>query len=129
MTLSRPIAAAAEAGEVAISFEAAVLLMVVVVLGFLAKKLADLGRTVRRLENRLAGQAGPAGTGSAVAPVPSAAAHAATDIDNEALVVIAATVAAVWGPTARVVSVGEYHGARQWALEGRRQIFASHKIR
>jgi hypothetical protein len=55
----------------------------------------------------------------------------------ETLVVIAAAVTAMFGPTAQVRDVHLAHAPRpsvealmlQWSLEGRRQIYSSHKIR
>ncbi|MBE2214323.1 MAG: hypothetical protein IAE82_10670 [Opitutaceae bacterium] len=135
IALVSPVLAAA--GGVAaetpqVSFQTAMLLVVVVVLAFLGKKLADLGRAVRDLEERLAART-PAGVSEPGANPVQPVAHAPgepVDVDTETAVVISATVAALWGPTARIVSVGEPKGGvRLWALEGRRQIFASHKIR
>lgn len=129
IVLIPPVMAAGDAGaEMSqVSFQTAMLLVIVVVLAFLGKKLADLGRTVRELEERLAASA-PRATPASV--VPPHAPVGGDDVDTETAVVIAATVAALWGPSARIVSVGEPRGGvRLWALEGRRQIFASHKIR
>lgn len=128
--LVHPVIAAIEGADAEasqVSFQTAMLLVVVVVLGFMGKKLADLGRTVRDLEDRLAGGTAPSAPASHGAVVSQ---DASADVDTEAAVVIAATVAALWGPSARIISMGEPRaGVRMWAIEGRRQIFASHKIR
>ncbi len=114
-----------------LSFETAMLFVVLAVVAFLARQVGELRRTVRTLENRLA--IAPAGlaTATAAAAGPSVSETVpAVDDDDEAAVVIAATVVAVWGRSARVISVKEQRDQpRLWALEGRRQIFASHKIR
>jgi hypothetical protein len=134
MTLSlvHPVLAAIETGGTAepqVSLGTAMLCVFLVVLGYMGKRLADLGRSVRALEERLAA-ASVVATGAHQASGPVAGHHVDSDEDTETAVVIAATVAALWGPSARVVSFGEtYGGARLWAVEGRRQIFASHKIR
>ncbi len=130
--LFHPMIAAIEAGGTAepqVSLGTAMLCVFLVVLVFMGKKLADLGRAVRALEDKLA--ASPViGTGRPGASSPVAGRPVDTDVDTETAVVIAATAAALWGPSARIVSVGENRGqVRLWALEGRRQIFASHKIR
>jgi hypothetical protein len=130
--LIHPVIAAIEAGGTAepqVSLGTAMLCVFLVVLGFMGKKLADLGRSVRALEEKLA--ASPrVGSGPHGAPSHGAGHPVDSDVDTETAVVIAATVAALWGPSARIVSVGEPRGGmKMWAIEGRRQIFASHKIR
>lgn len=126
------LASAAGAAETAaqdhtpVPLQAAILLVLLLVLGFMGIRLVELGRAVRALEERLA--AGPARRPEAgVAPVPAPAGHG---ISEELLVVISAAVVAAYGHSARVVSVGDDSGTiRPWSLEGRRQIFASHAVR
>lgn len=126
-----PLVAATEAaaGDPAISVEAAVLLVVLVVLGFLGKRLADLGRTVRALEHRLVAGAGNAAPGTA--GLSSATdSPVAAGVETEVAVVIAAAVVASLGPSARIVTLSDGGTSLQpWSLEGRRQIFESHHLR
>lgn len=130
--LFHPLIAAIEAGGTAepqVSLGTAMLCVFLVVLVFMGKKLADLGRAVRDLEERLEASS-VVGGGTHGASNPMAGHPVDSEVDTETAVVIAATVAALWGPTARIVSVGEPRGGmKMWAIEGRRQIFASHKIR
>lgn len=77
---------------------------------------------------------GPAVRKPAPALLPSSA---ATDLTPDTLAVIAASVAATFGTKARIAAVelAKPQGPSvealmvQWSLEGRRQIYSSHKVR
>ena len=79
---------------------------------------------------------------SADSTAPSAAAPAASTSDAgpspEIFAVIAAAVAATFGSKAQIASIntlpvgaaeGVASGRLQWSMEGRRQIYSSHKVR
>ncbi len=67
--------------------------------------------------------AAPAGAGPAAAPAAPRA------IPPDDLVLIFAAVHATLGPRARIISLAPRPEARDWAAEGRRAIFATHKVR
>jgi hypothetical protein len=128
MTSSLLLAAAAGPAEaaVAIDFPTALLLVLVVCLAFIAKALADLSRRVsdlaatRAITAATRGASGTNGRCSSDAPPPA-----------EVLAVIAAAVHTALDQPARIVAVDEVKGAPNgvWSLEGRRQIFSSHRVR
>jgi glutaconyl-CoA/methylmalonyl-CoA decarboxylase subunit delta len=118
-----PGADATQAAAV-IDFQTALLLLIIVCVGFLAKALADLNRRVRELSD--------ARTRSA-APPPRALEQPAAEgtIAPQLLAVITAAVVTALDQPARIVAVDELKQAQAgtWSLEGRRQIFSSHRVR
>ena len=70
-------------------------------------------------------------------PTPAAVAADSVEIDTETLAILAGAVNEVAGPQARLVSVTHVPVSppsveammAQWSLEGRRQIYSSHKVR
>jgi hypothetical protein len=73
-------------------------------------------------------------TTTAAAPAPQAA-KAPEGIDSETFLVLAAAVAAVLRNEHRILAVSvattssSYQPLLLWSLEGRRQIYASHRLR
>lgn len=61
-------------------------------------------------------------------PAPVAVSGPAEEIDEEEVAAIAATVACLMGRRSRIVSIRS-SAAKDWNREGRREHFASHKIR
>lgn len=113
-----------------VPIQTVILLVMLVMLGFIGKKVVDLGRTVRALEAKL----GPAHAQRHAAPPAGLAGAAAPGADGEpspeVVAVIAAAAISVYGDHVRIVSVSESPSTvRPWSLEGRREIFASHSIR
>jgi len=126
-----PLAAAGapalESTEAAVSVEAALLLVMVVCLAFMAKAIADLSRRVQELT----ATRGARGSGRAT---PGTIAAAARDGDGPDAATVAAITAAVYAACdrpVRIIAVDEATAgqSRNWALEGRRQIFTSHLVR
>jgi hypothetical protein len=128
------IAAAAgetAAGAVAIDFQTALLLVVVACLAFMARALADLGQRVRELAAARAGPAPAAPGATAPSPPASAREPGAGHLAPELMAVIAAAVHVASEHPVRIVAVDEAKHAPSatWSLEGRRQIFSSHRVR
>lgn len=111
----------------ALVFQLNGLVVVFVALGSIWLAMTVAGWFFRRAAAKpMAVPAGPA----AAAPAATAAPEAAGDgLEPETLAEIAAAVHATLGPRYRVraVATGDMH--IEWAQEGRRQIFASHKVR
>lgn len=124
-----------------VALGAVALTFVLIVLGFMGQKLAQLTRSVRELEAKLEASAARVAPAESVAPRESvppqpapaplpASALGLSGLPSNVAVVIAAAVAATMGRAARVVAVSEVTGiVRPWSLEGRRQIFASRSPR
>ncbi len=110
-----------------ISLASAVLGLLVFAVFFLLKSFADLRRRLDELEEQLAS---PASSRLGATPTTSASPSGHAPIPPETLVVIAAAVHATLGGSFHIVSATPVHDDRHaWSIEGRRQIFQSHKIR
>lgn len=107
------------------------LVVVFVALGSIWLSVTVAGWFFRRAEaaKRAATPAGRAAETPAPAAAPAAMPVPEGGIDAETLAAIAAAVHATLGARYRVraVATGDMH--IEWAQEGRRQIFASHKVR
>ena len=120
-----------------ISLQAAFLGIVAVALIFAIRSLGKLSARIEDLEHAAQNPAGSsipreAPSKSAVIPPAAAAADAgASDaVPDEIATVIAAAVHVAFGSRARIAAVTPVQSEdRVWSLEGRRQIFHSHKIR
>ena len=120
-----------------LSFQATGLLIVFLALGSIWFSLEIIGRIFQFLEKRraavptsapeaLPAQVPPAAIPAKPAPAPAAA---ATGVPAGVLVAIAAAVHETLGPRGRVAAVRSITTDQDWAREGRRQIFASHRLR
>jgi hypothetical protein len=120
-----------EGASAVIDFQSALMLMVLVCLAFMAKALADLSRRVREIARTRAGEVSAGGTGGRSAAADSPARATGTPPTPEELAVITAAVYAALDRPLRIVAVDEVRGAQSavWSLEGRRQIFSSHRVR
>jgi Na+-transporting methylmalonyl-CoA/oxaloacetate decarboxylase gamma subunit len=83
---------------------------------------ALMGRVVARMES---GAPAPPSRPAAKPVTPEASAGG--DIENDDLVVIAATAAAMFDTRHRIVSIRPH--VSTWGQQGRREIHASHRIR
>jgi Na+-transporting methylmalonyl-CoA/oxaloacetate decarboxylase gamma subunit len=120
-------------GEV-IAFQINGLVVVLIALGLIWGLMELLGAFFRRSAAKAA-----AATPRAVAPAPTATPPAAAspapptaapgEIPHTDLVLIAAAIHATLGPRARVIALSPRPEAHVWATEGRRAIFATHKVR
>lgn len=130
MTLAYALAAAGletSPGTTPIDFQTALLLVVIVCLGLIARSLAELNRRVRELTERRA----PARNGASTGVVsPGGSAPAGEGVPPEVVAAIAAAIVAMDQPV-RIVALSEITAeqSRHWSLEGRRQIFTSHTVR
>lgn len=117
-----------------ISFQATGLMVVFLALGSLWFLLSIAGRIFAFRDARIAATkaaAAPPAPLPVVAPTPVPA-EAAPSVSGPAPAVLAAIAAAVHvtlGNRARVLSVSPVRVDGDWAREGRRQIFASHRVR
>lgn len=116
-----------------LSFQATGLLIVFLALGSIWFALEIIGRIFQFWEKRRAAVPTPAPT---PAPAPAAAipaepppAAADEGVPAGVLVAIAAAVHETLGPRGRVAAVRSITTDQDWAREGRRQIFASHRLR
>ncbi len=112
-----------------IDFQSAVMLVMVVCLAFLARSVNRLAGQVEQLTARLTHGSSPGGavpertsgppTGQPVSPSP------------EILAAITAAVFVACEQPVHILSVNEVavDQARHWSMEGRRQIFTSHRVR
>ncbi len=91
-------------------------IIVMVILAALWLITAGIGRVAQRV-------AGPAPSPKAAPP----AQGGLIEPDEEEVAAIGATVALLMGRPSRVVSIQPV--AKDWSREGRREIFASHRIR
>jgi len=105
-----------------ISFQTALLVLLVGALLILAKKLTDLNQRLAQVELRTRppfpaeAKTEPSRTDRVIAP--------------ETIAAICAAIHTTLGSRARLVAVGEICPKRQdWSAEGRRLIFQSHKVR
>lgn len=81
--------------------------------------------------------AAPAAPAPVATPAPAAPAPAAESDDSALLAVLAAAVAVTLGPKARIVGFSPAQGSHgtmvpantAWSMEGRREIYLSHRIR
>lgn len=96
---------------------------------FLAKTLAAVNHRLSALEAGKAGTGAVPARGSAPATVAHAAAiHSGTPVDTIAAIVAAVHV--TLGSNHRILKIGAANHDRQaWSMEGRRQVFHSHKVR
>jgi hypothetical protein len=101
------------------------LIVVFLALGSIWGLLSLTGAWFKKHEKRLAPAAQPA---PATQPSAASAANAADTTPPGLIVAITAAVHAACGGRARVVSVSP-SATGDWAREGRRQIFSSHKVR
>ncbi len=123
-------------GEV-IGFQLNGLIVVGAALGLIWGMLELLGAVFRRISAaEAAAAAAKLASAPAVAPAPAVAAPspapapaAPGTIPETDLVLIAAAVHATFGPSARIIALSPRPEARDWAVEGRRAIFATHKVR
>ncbi len=101
------------------AFQIAGLLLVLGALVYLGLAVSRLGRAVRALEERAAV---PAGRPAAAAPAPG--------IDGGVVAAIAAAVAVVIRCRHRIIAVQPESSAQHaWSIEGRREIYLSHRVR
>ncbi len=101
------------------TYQIAGLLLVLGVLAYLCLVVGRLGRAVRSLEQRTA----PPATRPAAGP-------AAPTVDGGVVAAIAAAVAVVIRCRHRIVAVQpESNAQRAWSIEGRREIYLSHRVR
>jgi len=113
-----------------LGFQATGLMVVFLALGGLFFILSFVGRIFAARDARAAA-ATAAAASSAVAP-PTASSAPTDEITGPSpavLVAIAAAVHVTLGTRARVVFVTPLRVDGDWAREGRRQIFASHRVR
>lgn len=132
-TLALPLAALPEHPELAetISFQLSGLVVVFLVLGSIWFLLEIIGKIFAFRTKQ------PAKTTTIVCPGTPATAAAAnapasapdTAITTETVALIAAAVHLSVGPRHRILSIAPVAPNPHWALEGRRQIFASHRPR
>ena len=130
ITVLLATASATGASDDAVSVQTAALVLLVGGLCYCFKRLADLHRRIDGLAT-----SSPAATSAAAASapqIPSAAASAGnTSLSPEVLAVIAAAVHVAVGGRHRmvdVVRVGD-HDTTPWSVEGRREVFRSHRVR
>jgi hypothetical protein len=127
-----PLSETAPATSSAISIQAALLIIVFGALIFLVNSLAALRARVDELEQRktlpavsTAAPQSPPASSSALVP----ASPAAEAIPTDTLAVIAAAIHVTLQGQARIIAITPQGEDRAWPLEGRRQIFHSHKVR
>jgi Na+-transporting methylmalonyl-CoA/oxaloacetate decarboxylase gamma subunit len=110
-----------------IGYQTVGLVIVVGSLGFLAVILAILGKFLRPCPDAAESEtAAPISRAAAGTNAPSQA-----DIPPELRAVIVAAVYETLGPRHRIVDIESPHNPQQmaWSMEGRRQIFLSHRVR
>ena len=115
-----------------ISFQATGLMVVFLALGSLWFLLSIAGRIFAFRDARVAAAkaaAAPVTLAPALTASPASAPPAEAPPAGAVLAVIAAAVHVTLGRRARVVSVSPVRVDGDWAREGRRQIFASHRVR
>ena len=103
-----------------IDFKTLLLVIVIVALVAVSRKLVGLHRRLEVLET------------TPPFPAPGSSNQAANDktITPETVAAISAAVHTTLGSRLRILSVGQICPHRQaWSAEGRRQVFASHKVR
>jgi len=107
----------------AFSYQVAGMIIVIGSLALLAVAVVVIGRLLQLAEPK----AVPVVSGERVSPEPSAGG----DIPPEIRAVIAAAVVASLDGSYRVVEIQTSTDVRlqAWSLEGRRQIFSSHRVR
>ncbi|MFT3828348.1 MAG: hypothetical protein QM691_01450 [Opitutaceae bacterium] len=110
--------AQAEPAQQPISIQTALLIILGIACVFAIKSLADLHRRVDELSARVVPPRKPA--------VRTVQPHA---LAPEVLAVIAAAVHESLGTEFRIVSISVEGQSTTWSMEGRRQIFGSHKVR
>jgi Na+-transporting methylmalonyl-CoA/oxaloacetate decarboxylase gamma subunit len=110
-----------------LSFQLTGLLIVFLALGSIWFALEIIGRIFRYLEKRPA--PGPAAPPTAAPAAAAPAPAPAPGVPAEVLAAIAAAVHVTLGPGGRVAAVRSIPTDQDWAREGRRQIFASHRLR
>jgi hypothetical protein len=116
----------------AIDFQTALLLVMVVCLAFMAKALADLSRRVRDLTQPPPGSdATTSSVGAANGRSSLSAPDREAPFSSQHLAAITAAVYVALDHPVRIVAVDEVTAeqSRSWSLEGRRQIFTSHRVR
>ena len=130
--LGTAIPAHPDLGEV-IGFQINGLIVVGAALGLIWGMLELLGAVFRRISAAEAAAADALAASAPAAPArpaaPSPAPTAPGAIPETDLVLIAAAVHAALGPRARIIALSPRPEARDWAVEGRRAIFATHKVR
>lgn len=132
--LGTAIPARPDLGEV-IGFQLNGLIVVGAALGLIWGMLELLGAIFRRISAAEAAAAAkvaastPAAPAQPTAPSPAPAPAAPGSIPETDLVLIAAAVHAALGARARIIALSPRPEARDWAVEGRRAIFATHKVR
>jgi hypothetical protein len=119
-----------------VSLQTALLVIMAAALILVAWSLAKLRTRIDDLEHaqkNSAPLAPPAGAGRAASMTTNGAglpSEISGTVPDEIAAVIAAAIHATFGSRARVAAVSPaQHEDRVWSLEGRRQIFHSHKIR
>jgi hypothetical protein len=133
---SLPLAESVPSPASALSLSTGFLVIAIGALIVLARLVSDLRARVCALENARENSPPPAPVALTPAPPPPAAlpsvrsGDSADTISPDVLAVIAAAIHVTLGREARIVGVTpariEDH---TWSLEGRRQIFHSHKVR
>lgn len=118
-----------ESAAAVIDFQSALMLVMVVCLAFMAKALADLNRRVCDLTETRPGM--PATAGSSAGRPTTATPPADVALMPATLAAITAAVYATFEHPVQIIAVDEVTAeqARHWSLEGRRQIFTSHRVR
>jgi len=111
--------AQAESPTSLIDVKTALLLIVTVALFAVSKKLVGLHRRIEILE-----------TTSAFTPASSSQTKLDDTIAPETVAAISAAIHTTLRSRLRILTVGQVSADRQaWSAEGRRQVFASHKVR
>lgn len=111
-----------------VRYQATGLLVVFIALFLLWAMMELLGAVFRRRERTATENVSPVASTSSSAPAGRPITEP-EDIPEHHLVVIAAAVHDAFGPRARVISVAPHDDRHNWAIEGRRDIFAGHKLR
>jgi hypothetical protein len=111
-----------------VSLQTAILVLLVAGVLFCLKALSDLRARIAALEGQ-ASAPSPRAAAAAPAALPSPAA-ASGELSPEIVAVIAAAVHVTLGSGHRIVGITPSgRDDLVWSLEGRRQIFHSHKVR
>jgi hypothetical protein len=101
-----------------LDFKTVLLIAVTVVLLLVAKKLLGMHRRLEALET------------AAPFPKPDSAAIESNVIPAHTVAAISAAIHTTLNARHKILSIGEAHANRQaWSVEGRRQVFQSHKVR
>lgn len=129
-----PLAALAEYPSLGdtVAFQINGLIVVFLVLGSIWFLLELIGKVFQRRDAALAKARSIAPAPAAVVPASPTATSPAASSDGpppEIVALIAAVVHTTFGPGHRIAAINPARIDQDWAREGRRQIFASHRVR